>query len=33
MDDLEAKVDRDLKNLETTLNNKLQRALDNPLAN
>jgi hypothetical protein len=33
MDDLEAKVERDLKNLESTLNRKLQRALDNPLAN
>ena len=33
MDDLEAKVERDLKNLEDTLNKKLQRALDNPLAN
>lgn len=33
MSDLEAKVERDLKNLETTLMNKMQRALDNPLAN
>ena len=33
MDDLEAKVERDLKNLKDTLNKKLQRALDNPLAN
>ena len=33
MDDLVAKVERDLKNLEDTLNKKLQRALDNPLAN
>ena len=44
MTDLETKVDRDLeamrarvermlKELDTTLNNKLQRALDNPLAN
>lgn len=33
MDDLEAKVERDLMNLEQTLNKKLQRALDNPLAN
>lgn len=44
MTDLEAKVDRDIadmlsrverdiKTLEDTLNNKLQRALDNPLAN
>jgi len=33
MDDLEAKVERDLKDLEDRLNKKLQRALDNPLAN
>jgi|TARA_X000001316_G_C921849_1_gene36456 prefoldin subunit 5 len=33
MDDLEAKVERDLKNLEDRLSKKLQRALDNPLAN
>ena len=44
MTDLEAKVDRDIadmlsrverdiKTLEDTLTNKLQRALDNPLAN
>jgi hypothetical protein len=33
MDDLETKVERDLKNLEDSLNKKLQRALDNPLAN
>ena len=33
MDDLEAKVERDLKDLEERLTNKLQRALDNPLAN
>jgi hypothetical protein len=33
MTDLEDKVERDLRALETTLNNKLQRALDNPLAN
>jgi len=33
MDDLEAKVERDLKSLEDGLNKKLQRALDNPLAN
>jgi DNA anti-recombination protein RmuC len=33
MSDLEEKVERDLKILETDLNNKLQRALDNPLAN
>lgn len=31
--DLENKVDRDLKDLEDRLNKKLQRALDNPLAN
>ena len=33
MDDLEAKVERDLKDLDERLSNKLQRALDNPLAN
>ena len=33
MSDLEAKVGRDLRNLETELMGKLQRALDNPLAN
>lgn len=33
MTDLENKVERDLKALESDLNNKLQRALDNPLAN
>lgn len=33
MDDLEAKVERDLKDLEEQLSSKLQRALDNPLAN
>lgn len=33
MTDLENKVERDLEALETTLTNKLQRALDNPLAN
>ena len=33
MDDLEAKVERDLKELEDRLGSKLQRALDNPLAN
>jgi DNA anti-recombination protein RmuC len=33
MDDLEAKVERDLKDVEDRLNSKLQRALDNPLAN
>jgi DNA repair ATPase RecN len=31
--DLEDKVERDLNDLETRLNKKLQRALDNPLAN
>ena len=31
--DLENKMERDMKNLEDTLNKKLQRALDNPLAN
>lgn len=31
--DLENKVERDLRNLETELTNKLQKALDNPLAN
>ena len=33
MDDLEAKVERELKDLEDRLGKKLQRALDNPLAN
>lgn len=33
MTDLENKVERDMKSLEVLLNNKLQRALDNPLAN
>lgn len=33
MTELENKVDRQLKELETTINTKLQRALDNPLAN
>lgn len=33
MTDLEGKVDRQLKQLESTITNKLQRALDNPLAN
>ena len=33
MDDLETKVERDLKDLEERLTSKLQRALDNPLAN
>lgn len=33
MTDLEDKVERDLKELEQNLNSKLQRALDNPLAN
>lgn len=32
MTDLESKVERDLKQLETDLTKKLQRALDNPLA-
>ena len=31
--DMEDKVERDLKDLEDRLNKKLQRALDNPLAN
>lgn len=31
-DDLTAKVNRDLKDLEARLNKRLQRALDNPLA-
>lgn len=33
MNDLEAKVERDLQNLESSLTTKLQKALDNPLAN
>jgi DNA anti-recombination protein RmuC len=33
MTDLENQVERDLKRLETDITNKLQRALDNPLAN
>jgi len=33
MDDLSNKVERDMKDLEDRLNKKLQRALDNPLAN
>lgn len=33
MTDLEGKVERDLNELEQKLNSKLQRALDNPLAN
>ena len=33
MTDLEEKVERQLKELEERLNKKLQRALDNPLAN
>lgn len=33
MADLESKVERDMTNLENELKNKLQRALDNPLAN
>ena len=31
-DDLTAKVERDLRELEARLNKRLQRALDNPLA-
>ena len=31
--DTEAKIDREMKDLEDRLNKKLQRALDNPLAN
>lgn len=31
--DLESKITRDMKELETRLNNVLQRSLDNPLAN
>lgn len=31
--DMEVKVERDMKDLEDRLNKKLQRALDNPLAN
>jgi len=33
MTDLEAKIAREMRELQDTLNNKLQRALDNPLAN
>ena len=33
MDDLESKVERDLQELDARLSKKLQRALDNPLAN
>lgn len=33
MTDLENKVERDMQTLESALTNKLQRALDNPLAN
>jgi len=33
MDDLESKVERELKDLEDRISKKLQRALDNPLAN
>ena len=33
INDLEAKVERDLKELDERLSDKLQRALDNPLAN
>jgi DNA anti-recombination protein RmuC len=31
--DMEQKIERSMKDLESRLNNKLQRALDNPLAN
>ena len=33
MSDLEQKVERDIKNLDTNITRKLQKALDNPLAN
>jgi hypothetical protein len=33
MTDLEEKMVRQMRELETQLNDKLQRALDNPLAN
>jgi len=33
MNDLEAKVERDLKELDERLSDRLQKALDNPLAN
>jgi hypothetical protein len=33
MDDLESKVERDLQELDARISKKLQRALDNPLAN
>ena len=33
MTDLETKIAREMRELQDTLNNKLQRALDNPLAN
>ena len=33
MTDLEEKMLRQMRELESTLNDKLQRALDNPLAN
>jgi|SRR6056300_1001585 len=33
MNDLESKVERDLKELDERLSDKLQRSLDNPLAN
>ena len=33
MNDLESKVERDMKDLEERITSKLQRALDNPLAN
>jgi len=31
--DMEQKLEREMKDLESRLTNKLQRALDNPLAN
>jgi len=33
INDLQAKMDRDMRNLEDAISTKLQRALDNPLAN
>lgn len=33
LNDITAKMERDMKDLETRLNSRLQRALDNPLAN
>jgi len=33
INDLETKIDRDMRNLEAEITNKLQKALDNPLAN